>query len=131
MTRKRQPSVTLQQLAGGYAIAQLGRDEPVPAWADGEGFVSVSRSDEELSVVCRSDRVPVSVRHDAGWTCFKFRGPFAFDETGIALAVIRPLSEADIGIFLVSTFDTDYLLIKTENVERARELLSEAGHVVV
>ena len=131
MTRKRQPSVTLQQLAGDYAVAQLGRDEPVPTWADGEGFVSVSRSDEELSVVCRSDRVPTSVRHDSGWTCFKFHGPFAFDETGIALAVIRPLSEADIGIFLVSTFDTDYLLIKTENVARARELLEQAGHILV
>lgn len=130
MTPKRQPSVTLQQLAGDYAVARLGRDEAVPAWADGDGFVSVSRSDEELSVVCRSDRVPASVRHDAGWTCFKFRGPFAFDETGIALAVIRPLSEADIGIFLVSTFDTDYLLIKTENAARARALLEQAGHTL-
>ena len=130
MTLKRQPSVTLQQLAGDYAVARLGRDEPVPAWADGDGFVSVSRSDEELSVVCRSDRAPSSVRHDAGWTCFKFRGPFAFDETGIALAVIRPLSDADIGIFLVSTFDTDYLLIKAENAARARKLLEQAGHTL-
>lgn len=128
MTRKRQPSVTLEQLPGDYAVARLGRGEQVPAWADGEGFVSISRSDEELSVVCRSDRMPASVRDDSGWTCIKFRGPFAFDETGIALAVIRPLSEADIGIFLVSTFDTDYLLIKSGNVARARELLVQAGH---
>lgn len=124
------PKIRLRQLRGDYAIARLDRGVPVPAWADGAGFVSISRTEDELSVVCQSDRVPVDIRHDAGWTCFMFEGPFAFDETGIALAVIRPLSEADIGIFLVSTFDTDYLLIKQESVDRARELLSEAGHKV-
>ncbi len=122
------PSVTLTELYGDYAVARLDRGEPLPAWADGDGFVSISRTDDELSVVCRAGRVPASVRHQAGWICFKLVGPFAFDETGIALAVIRPLSEAGVGIFLVSTFDTDYLLIKSENAELARELLTAAGH---
>lgn len=122
------PSVKLEQLDGDYAVARLDRVEAIPAWADGEGFVSISRTADELSVVCLAGRVPSSVRHEAGWTCFKFNGPFAFDETGIALAVIRPLSEAEIGIFLVSTFDTDYLLIKSENAARARVLLAARGH---
>lgn len=128
METKRKPKVTLRQLSGDYAVARLDQDAAVPDWADGEGFVSIGRTDDELSVVCRSDRVPAKVRHEAGWACFKFQGPFAFDETGIALAVIQPLAEADIGIFLVSTFDTDYLLLKQENAERAVELLREAGH---
>lgn len=122
------PSVKLEQLAGDYAVARLERGDAIPAWADGDGFVSISRTADELSVVCVAGRVPQSVKHEAGWTCFKFLGPFAFDETGIALAVIRPLSEADVGIFLVSTFDTDYLLVKSENVGRARALLEGAGH---
>ena len=128
MSAKRKPSVALKQLDGDYAIARLDRSAPIPAWADGEGFVSIGRTDDELSVVCLAARVPKDVRHDAGWTCFKFQGPFAFDETGIAAAVIQPLSEAEIGIFLVSTFDTDYLLLKQENTERARELLRGSGH---
>ncbi len=121
-------SVRLQQLDGDYAVARLESDGPIPSWANGAGFVSISRTADELSVVCLAERVPATVRHEAGWTGFKFMGPFAFDETGIALAVIRPLSEAGIGIFLVSTFDTDYLLIKSENTVRARDLLAGAGH---
>ncbi|WJR69534.1 ACT domain-containing protein [Neorhizobium sp. CSC1952] len=123
-------SITLKQLAGRHAIARQPPDSPIPDWADGAGFLSISRTEDELSVVCREERVPVDVRQDRGWTCFKFQGPFAFSETGIALAVIRPLSEKGVGIFLVSTFDTDYLLIKTADVERSRLFLSEAGHVL-
>ena len=64
---------------------------PIPAWADGEGFVSISRSDDELSIVCRAERIPSGVKQDTGWTCYKFIGPFAFDETGIVASVIGPL----------------------------------------
>jgi uncharacterized protein len=123
--------VTIKQLEGIYAIAQMAPDAAIPAWADGPGFASISRSDEELSVVCRLDRIPADIKHDGGWTCYKFQGPFAFDETGILLAVIRPLSENDIGIFAVSTFDTDYLLIKTADKARAEAFLAAAGHTLL
>lgn len=120
--------VTLKRLAGGYAISRLGPDAPLPHWADGEGFVSISRTDEELSIVCRAVRVPLEVRQDKGWTCYKFVGPFAFDETGIVSSVIGPLSENRIGIFVVSTFDGDHLLIKEDDVPRAEAILRSAGH---
>lgn len=122
------PSLTLLELKGDYAVSRLAADEAIPAWADGAGFVSISRTEDELSVVCRADRVPGDVRSDAPWTAFKLQGPFPFDATGIALSVIEPLATAGIGIFLVSTFDTDYLLVKGENAERTRMLLTEAGH---
>jgi uncharacterized protein len=125
------PQLTLQALDGAYAISRLDATASIPAWADGEGFVSISRTDDELSVVCLADRVPGDVKSDDGWTCFKLVGPFAFDETGIALAVIKPLAEAGIGIFLVSTFDTDYLLVKSVDAANARQLLADAGHVFV
>ncbi|MBW6421416.1 ACT domain-containing protein [Rhizobium sp. XQZ8] len=123
--------VTIKQLEGNYAIARMAHDAAIPVWADGAGFVSISRSDEELSVVCRAERIPADVKHDGGWTCYKFQGPFAFDETGILLSVIRPLSENEIGIFAVSTFDTDYLLVKTADKARADELLAAAGHTLI
>lgn len=118
----------LQELAGDYAICRLNATAAIPAWADGDGFVSISRTLDELSVVCLSDRVPDEIRADAQWICFKLQGPFPFDATGIALSVIEPLSRAEIGIFLVSTFDTDYLLVKRDNADRARALLADAGH---
>lgn len=125
------PSLTLLELAGDYAISRLDPVAAIPTWADGKGFVSISRTQDELSVVCLADRVPGDIRADGPWVCFKLQGPFPFDATGIALSVIEPLSKANVGIFLVSTFDTDYLLVKGENAERTRALLTEAGHRIL
>ena len=119
---------TLQLLDGAYAIARLQPDAAMPDWADGAGFVSISRSDDELSVLWLASRVPAAVRQDAGWACMKLVGPFAFDQTGIVLSVIRPLSEAGIGIFVVSTFDGDHLLIKQADLDAGTRLLRDVGH---
>jgi hypothetical protein len=125
------PRITLNELAGSYAIARLEPGDRVPEWAHGEGFASISRTEDELSITCREERVPCGLKQDGGWTCYKFQGPFAFGETGIVLSVIRPLSENAIGIFVVSTFDGDHLLIKTTDKPKAGELLQAAGHTVL
>lgn len=124
------PSITLTELAGDYGIARLSADAAVPGWADGEGLFTVSRTNDELSVLCRADRIPDDVKCDLGWTAFKFEGPFAFQEHGILLSVISPISGAGIGVFVISTFDTDYLLVKNETAETVRALLSAAGHTL-
>lgn len=121
-------SVRLKLLAGSYAISRLEATASIPSWADGDGFVSIGRTEDELSVVCLEARVPEAVRSDGGWSAFKLEGPFAFSETGVLLSVIEPLSTRGIGIFAVSTFDTDYLLIKAGDADRARALLEAAGH---
>lgn len=123
--------VKLKGLDGAYCVARLGASDAIPAWADGDGFVSISRTDDELSIVCREERVPHGVRKDGDWSCFKLVGPFAFDETGIVLSVIAPLSENGIGIFVVSTFDGDHLLVKSADLDKARDLLTAAGHVLL
>lgn len=79
--------VRLERLPGTYAVSRLEPGSAIPDWADGAGFVSLSRSDDELSVVCRADRVPAGIKQDTGWACYKFVGPFAFDETGIVSSV--------------------------------------------
>lgn len=122
------PNLTLLELSGDYAVSRLDAHASIPSWADGAGFVSICRTEDELSVVCLAARVPADIRSDQPWTCFKLVGPFPFDATGIALSVIEPLSGAGVGIFLVSTFDTDYLLVKTDNAARTRALLTEFGH---
>ncbi|MBP0614672.1 ACT domain-containing protein [Jiella sp. KSK16Y-1] len=123
-------SITLRALDSDYAISRLAPDDAIPGWADGPGFVSITRTQDELSILCLAERVPSGTSTDQGWRCFQFVGPFAFDETGIAAAVLQPLAEADIGIFLVSSFDTDYLFVKMENAGRTAQVLTSAGHVV-
>ncbi len=120
--------ITLKILDGSYGVGRMSAAAPIPSWADGAGFMSISRTDEELSIVCREERIPEAVQSDRGWRCFKFIGPFAFDDSGIMLAVIRPLSEDGIGVFVVSTFDGDHLLVKQEYLERTQILLQGAGH---
>lgn len=125
------PKVRLQRLPGAYAVSRLDAVSPIPSWADGEGFVSISRSDDELSIVCRAERVPENTKHVGGWGCYRLVGPFAFDETGIVSAVIGPLSAAGIGIFVVSTFDGDHLLISEADAARAEPLFAAAGHTLI
>lgn len=124
-------SITLAPLPSLYAIVRLAPHEAIPPWADGDGFVSIARTRDELSITCLQQRVPngVGLQIDAGWVALRFVGPFAFGETGIILSVIRPLSENGIGVFVVSTFDGDHLLIKQDDLDPARALLIAAGHV--
>lgn len=125
------PRITLEQAPGAYAVSRLDADAALPAWADGPGFMTISRSAQELSIVCLAERVPGAVLSEGGWTCFRFVGPFAFGATGIVLSVVQPLSTAGIGVFVVSTYDGDHLMVKQADLARAAGLLRAAGHTLV
>lgn len=120
--------VDLLQLEGGYAIARLPFDAPLPDWMPGAGFTSFSRSDDEVSVVCLQDRIPADVEADRNWTCFRSLDAVSLEQAGFVLSIIRPLSENGIGIFLISTFRGDHFLIKDAHVRQARSFLQAAGH---
>jgi uncharacterized protein len=109
-------------------VCQLAADSPVPSWAQEGGFFCVTRSTGELSVVCEEHRVPEGVRVERGWVALKLEGPFPFSMTGVLASFVEPLAEAKIPIFAISTFDTDYVLVKREDLERAARALSAAGH---
>lgn len=122
----------LSLLPQTYVIARLPAGAPVPAGVlEAAGFVSVSRTADELSIVCPQEAAPPAPKVDGGWRALKLHGPFAFDETGILAALLSPLADARIGIFAVSTFDTDYLLVKAADLPRALATLGAAGHVLV
>jgi hypothetical protein len=123
-------NIALRQLEGYYAVSRLDSKASIPPWADGDGFVSITRTLEELSIVCRTERVPAGITASREWTCFQFVGPFAFDETGIALAAVRPLSESGIGFLLIATYDTDYLAIQEKDLAAAKKALLNAGHTL-
>jgi uncharacterized protein len=120
----------LRRLSETFAVCQLSADASIPRWADGAGFMSISRTDDELSIVCMADRVPPEVRAEVGWSCLQLVGPFEFTLTGILLSVLAPLADAGIGIFAVSTFDTDYVMVKTDRLDEAISALEAAGHSV-
>ena len=123
-------SITLELSPHDYAVSRLDAAAPIPAWADGPGFVSISRSSHELSIVCEAARVPDGTVSEEGWACLRFVGPFAFGATGIVLSVVRPLSLGGLGVFVVSTYDGDHILVKRADLPAAMPLLHAAGHVL-
>lgn len=86
------------------------------------------RTAEGLSIVCAEDRVPDGILAEKDWVALKLEGPFPFSMTGVLASFIQPLAGAGIPIFAISTFDTDYVLVKNTDLERARQALNEAGH---
>jgi hypothetical protein len=118
---------TLDEL---YAIVRLDPDAAVPEWVDGGHFWSVTRSDSEMSVVCRQDDVPAGASAERGWVAFELAGPLDFTLTGVVASLCSPLAEAKVPIFVLSTFETDYLLVREPDLTRSIDALRDAGHDV-
>ena len=123
-------SMTLELLAGSYAVARLDAADPVPAWAGAAPFVSVTRTEAELSVVCPQGAVPPGVRAEAGWRCLRVQGPLGFGTTGVLASLAGPLASSGVSIFVVSTYDTDYLMVQERDLDRGVDALERAGHAV-
>lgn len=119
--------VLLSILPDRLAICRLGPDEAVPEWALASTFHSITRTDEELSVVCAERLVPPRHRCEKGWRCLKVRGPLDFSQTGILASLTAPLAEVGISVFALSTYDTDYLLVKERDLSQALAALAAHG----
>jgi len=128
LTEVRQ-SLRLRLLEGTFAVCRLAPEEPLPEWARGE-LVSIARTREELSVVCAESAVPDGVRREGDWRCLGVVGPLPFSAVGVLASLVSPLSEAGISIFVLSTFDTDYLMVKYEHLTRALLTLRDSGHTL-
>jgi len=122
------PSFELKLLPGVYAVCQLPADAPVPAWARGDDFLAIIRTPDELTVVCEGANIPSDVRAERGWRALKIAGPLEFSMVGVLASLSGALAQAGVSIFALSTFDTDYLLVKKAQVETAIQALENAGH---
>lgn len=119
----------LTLLDGRYAIGSLPPDSPVPAWAVAAPFASITRTADELSIVCREEDVPPSTRAEGGWRLLRVEGPFPLQGTiGVLAGLAGTLAQAGVSIFAVSTFDTDYILVPATQLETACAALCAAGH---
>ncbi len=121
---------TLFLLPETFAICRLEKGSSVPQWVPTEPFFSITGTADELSIVCPAEPIPAEIQADRGWRCFKLQGPFPFSLTGILNSITVPLAEGGIGIFAISTYDTDYVLVKEEHLQQALSILSKAGHTI-
>jgi hypothetical protein len=124
-------NLNLVLLADDYAVCRLKPGTPAPAWAGAGDFVSITLSAQETSVVCPQDRVPAGVQAETGFRALKVQGPLDFSLVGVLESVIGPLAAERISIFAVSTFDTDYVLVRGEALPRAVEILIRSGHDII
>ena len=114
-------------VAGRYGICRLGAEEEVPEWGRG-AFVTVSRTRDELSVVCDFDRVPDEVAAEGPFLLLRVAGQLDLGLVGILASLAGPLATAEVPIFAISTFGTDYLLVQEPDRARAEAALAAAGH---
>jgi enamine deaminase RidA (YjgF/YER057c/UK114 family) len=108
------------------SVCRLKATDRVPSWALElhEGFVSVTRTPDELSIVCPEEAVPPDdVVTEDGWRALKVPGPIPFETTGVLASIANPLAAAGISIFAISTYDTDYVLVKAVDLEDALRVL--------
>ena len=122
--------LTLEVLTDELTVCRMPPNTPVPDWAWSEGFTSVTRTDDELSVVCAAEPVPADVKHTAGWRALKVRGPLDFALVGILADLSGTLADAGVSIFAISTYDTDYILVRGEQLDTAVKALKTTGHEV-
>ena len=113
------------------AICRLGPADDLPPAIRGASFWSVTRTAEELSLVLPEDFIPPEGRCERGWRAFKVAGPLDLKLTGVLNAITVPLAQAEISLFALSTYDTDYVLLREKDLDIAITVLSQAGHRII
>jgi len=124
------PQRTLLVVDGTFAVCRLAGDASIPSWAAADHFFSITRTADELSIVCRQEAVPEDIPCERGWCCLRVAGKLPFLVVGVLDSLTTPLADAGISVFAISTFDTDYLLVKEKDRAAAVEALRGRGHSV-
>ncbi|PIN79535.1 amino acid-binding protein [Candidatus Woesearchaeota archaeon CG10_big_fil_rev_8_21_14_0_10_34_8] len=116
---------TLSILPEKLGICHFAKNSPIPDWARDISFCSITKTLDELSIVCPQEKIPAGVLYESDWRAFKVQGPLGFTATGIVASLSKPLAEAGISIFYISTYETDYILVEEKNLEKAKEVLGK------
>jgi hypothetical protein len=122
-------TLALAVLPDTLAICRLAPAAPIPAWVRGD-FVSITRTRDELAIVCAQTCAPDGIPCERDWRALRVVGQLEFALTGILASLAAPLADAGISIFAVSTFDTDYVLVKARDLAKAADALQKAGHTI-
>lgn len=125
---KTAPKLTFIILRETFAICRLDKDAPIPDWVFQGNLFSVTRTKDELSIVCPQMNLPKGIICNQGWSCLKVRGPLDLSSTGIISSIASTLEQEAISLFSISTYDTDYVMVKEKDLEKAIFALTETGH---
>ena len=118
------------RVPGRYAVCRLSPADAVPSWAIGPGFVSITRTDDELSIVCAEALVPRGTQCMRDYVAMRVEGTLAPELVGVLVSLAEPLADAGIPILAIGTYDTDYVLVRHSDLENAVQALRAAGHDV-
>ncbi|OPY33096.1 MAG: hypothetical protein A4E32_00769 [Methanomassiliicoccales archaeon PtaU1.Bin124] len=122
-------SLTLRLIPGLYAVCRLPKDHSVPDLPK-KGLLSITWTDDELSIICLEESIPAGSRAYKGYRCLMLNGPFPAETVGVLESVLRPLAQAGVFIMAFSTFDTDYVLVPEIHLGQAMAALGECGIAV-
>ena len=118
-----QQKFSLSVLPEFLAICHFERKSPVPEWADNAAFCSITRTRDELSIVCPQTIIPGGVLKEDNWRAFKLEGEISIDTVGVIASLSKPLADEGISVFNISTFQTNYILVEDKNLKKAIEVL--------
>jgi hypothetical protein len=123
--------LNLEVLTGEFAVCQLEPEAKIPNWALQGDYYALTKTKEELSLVCLQSTVPSNVKSEGDWRVIKVLGPLDFALVGILASLSTTLMKASVSIFAISTFDTDYLLVKKKDLAKACEALKQADYNII
>ncbi len=123
-------SLKMELLDGTYGICSLDRSSPIPPWSQNSGFFSITVTPDELSIVTDEDSIPSDVQCDRAWRILRLVGPLDFALTGVLAKLSSILAEKHISIFAISTYNTDYILVKESNIQQAIDGLTEHCYAI-
>lgn len=128
---KVEKKLTLKLLKDKYSVCRLNKNDEIPKWIFDEEFFSITRTEDELSIVCLQDKIKKDIKCEKNWRVLKIEGPLDFSLIGILSKISTLMANNDISIFAISTYDTDYILIKEESINRAIEVLEKSNYSIV
>lgn len=123
--------LTMRLLKENYGVCRLDKTELIPEWSKNSDFFSITKTSDELSIVCSQDSIPDNIKCEKDWRILKVEGPLDFSLVGILSSISTVLKEKGISIFAISTYDTDYILVKNNDIDNAIESLIEGGYEVI
>ena len=123
--------LNLQVLGETMAICRLEAKSPLPDWACEGEFYSITHSNEELSIICPASVIPTDIEAESGWRAIMVAGPLDFSLTGVLSSLLEPLAAANISILSLSTFDTDYVFVRDDELMNALQVLQAVGHQLI
>lgn len=123
--------LTMKLLKERYGVCRLDKTELIPEWSKNSDFFSITRTADELSIVCSQDNIPNDIKCEKDWRMLKIQGPLDFSLIGILASISTVLAQKGISIFAISTYDTDYILVKNKDIDNAIEALIKERYEVI